>query len=524
MLRQPKMRRLDAQILPAHQKVFECLLNVNREKKLGTVLRVAGGWVRDTLLGLNSHDIDIAIESSPELQVSGERFAKEVSLYQGSHGERERTVSVIRVNPDLSKHIETATVNVYDLPIEFCALRTDDYCEDSRIPLVRPGTPLEDALRRDYTINALFFNLHTEMIEDYTTGLEDLDRRVIRCPLEPRQTFSDDPLRLLRGIRFSGQLGSLGFSIDDSIRNCVDQSLLDILMVKVSRDRIGKEFTKMLSGPRPGKCVQHLFEMGIMAKIILVEIYMKAAKKKAPKTPEIEKCVFLLEMDGSDVRGKVTCLSNILAPLLETSFPGLHSDDRFLAFFFSLVVPFYRGLSADDLRDRLYALCLNGLKLPTSVFNATQRMICSYNQLLSSDLKFEHFAGGELSNETKLIIFDALGVLHDASVPQDCIKLVLLVFFLFEERADVLSRQITDECSQLSSVVWGKLDACPSLLRAHDADLPIKGNQLKDIVNIQPKQIGPILLQMRKELMLNPSLSREDLVTWLQTFSNDNSV
>lgn len=90
-------------------------------------------------------------------------------------------------------------------------LRKETYCQDSRNPQVEFGTAQEDALRRDATVNALFYNIHNRVIEDFTTGLSDMAAKLIRTPLEPLQTFTDDPLRVLRLVRFASRLG---FAID----------------------------------------------------------------------------------------------------------------------------------------------------------------------------------------------------------------------------------------------------------------------------------------------------------------------
>jgi tRNA nucleotidyltransferase (CCA-adding enzyme) len=92
------------------------------------------------------------------------------------------------------------------LPIDLVNLRKEEYALDSRIPTVAFGTPLEDALRRDLTINALFYNINTGQVEDYTEhGIEDLKAGRIRTPLNPEQTFKDDPLRILRVFRFAAR-------------------------------------------------------------------------------------------------------------------------------------------------------------------------------------------------------------------------------------------------------------------------------------------------------------------------------
>lgn len=214
------------------------------------VLRWAGGWVRDRLLGRESHDIDVAINA-----MTGQQFAQHLSEYckqpdaAQTHGFAPGDIGRlhhIASNPDKSKHLETAMVKLFGMDLDFVNLRKETYAEDSRNPQMEFGTAEEDALRRDATINALFYNLHTEQIEDFTGGIRDMDAKTIRTPLEPFHTFMDDPLRVLRLIRFASRLG---FTIDaESEKFMGDKSVLEALRKKISRERVGVELEKMLKG------------------------------------------------------------------------------------------------------------------------------------------------------------------------------------------------------------------------------------------------------------------------------------
>jgi len=214
------------------------------------VLRWAGGWVRDKLLGTGSHDIDVAINVMTGLTFGNElrRFcddpdnAARHNIGPDDIGNLHR----IAANPEKSKNLETTTVKVFGLDLDFVNLRTETYADDSRNPVIEFGTAKEDAQRRDATVNALFYNLHTQEVEDFTTGLEDMKAKLIRTPLEPLQTFMDDPLRVLRLVRFASRLG---FAIDQAARDVMaDLRVLDSLRIKISRERVGVELEKMLKG------------------------------------------------------------------------------------------------------------------------------------------------------------------------------------------------------------------------------------------------------------------------------------
>jgi len=149
----------------SERALFDTLLAASRHHGLPTVLRCAGGWVRDKLLGTTSPDIDVALDD-----MLGREFAEKVNAYLEHRGEDPSGVGVIRVNPDQSKHLETATMKVEGRSIDLVNLRSETYAKGSRIPQVRFGTPEEDALRRDLTINALFYNLNTARIGQRREG------------------------------------------------------------------------------------------------------------------------------------------------------------------------------------------------------------------------------------------------------------------------------------------------------------------------------------------------------------------
>lgn len=234
--------------------------------RTATVIRFTGGWVRDKLLGVDSQDIDVAINN-----MTGYQFGLKLKQFLEEEGNAEkygigRTVPAdgqnsrgskpdyglhkILANPEKSKHLETVTTKIFNLDIDLVNLRKETYTEDSRNPQMEFGTPEEDARRRDATVNAMFYNLNTSQIEDLTgQGFQDMAAKIIRTPLEPYQTFKDDPLRVLRLIRFATRLGyKIDPMAEDAMRN---PEIREALKLKISRERIGIEVEKMLKGPDP---------------------------------------------------------------------------------------------------------------------------------------------------------------------------------------------------------------------------------------------------------------------------------
>jgi len=220
------------------------------------VLRFTGGWVRDKLLGVDSHDIDVGISSMTGLQFGMALkeyldIPENLEKYKKDHdGElKESIVSLhkIEANPEKSKHLETVTTKIFGMDIDLVNLRKETYTEDSRNPQMEFGTPEEDALRRDATVNALFYNLNESKLEDLTgRGIEDMRNKLIRTPLEPYQTFKDDPLRVLRLIRFASRLGYR--IVEETEKAMQNDDIKAALNKKISKERVGTEIEKMLRG------------------------------------------------------------------------------------------------------------------------------------------------------------------------------------------------------------------------------------------------------------------------------------
>ncbi|KAH0565691.1 hypothetical protein GP486_000910 [Trichoglossum hirsutum] len=267
---------------PSQHSVSSELLLPDEFARSKVELRFTGGWVRDKLLGTGSKDIDVAINKmtgyqfglkmKEYLEIPGNK--RKYGLEENDHEKGTPTgghdsgaipradvghkathkglggLHKIEANPEKSKHLETVTTRILGLDIDLVNLRKETYSEDSRNPQMEFGTPEEDALRRDSPVNALFYNLHTSLVEDFTgRGFDDMERKILRTPLEPCQTFKDDPLRVLRLIRFASRLG---FQIDhETEKSMADESIKEALRAKISRERVGAEIEKILKGNDP---------------------------------------------------------------------------------------------------------------------------------------------------------------------------------------------------------------------------------------------------------------------------------
>jgi len=237
-----------------HHKVFKIIASLSGVEQTPTY--VIGGFVRDLLISgsrSNSKDIDIVVIGS------GIEMAKRVKHAIGE----EVPLSVF-------KNFGTAMLKWGDTEIEFVGARKESYRLDSRKPLVENGSLEDDQNRRDFTINALAISLNPgnfgELLDPFG-GLGHLEKKLILTPLEPGTTFSDDPLRMLRGIRFATRLG---FSIEAATLDAMHhhRQRIDI----VSYERISDELNKIMLAKQPGKGFLLLDQTGLL-EIIFPELH-----------------------------------------------------------------------------------------------------------------------------------------------------------------------------------------------------------------------------------------------------------
>ncbi|KAG3114684.1 hypothetical protein PI125_g6234 [Phytophthora idaei] len=340
-------------LMPAEKKLFAFLLDVAAQPAAGgAVLRVAGGWVRDKLLGRDSDDVDIVLD-----RMTGRAFADLVNAYETAQGRTVRAVGVIKANPDQSKHLETATMQIGESMgwVDFVNLRAETYAsEDNRIPTVEIGTPQQDAERRDFTINSLFYNLATKQVEDYTgRGIEDLKNGRLRTPLEPRVTFLDDPLRVLRAVRFGSRFNC---TLEDDLRAAAQLEEVRVALIrKVSRERVGKELSGMLTGSaaHPERALRLLHDLHLCESVFLPSALLE-------KTP-------------------------VCRPDVEVENLAEKKHELLVRILASLLLPF-RGLCVRDKRRRSVATFVvqDSLKLPNRDAKDVDNVLAHVGRLQAS--------------------------------------------------------------------------------------------------------------------------------------------
>ena len=243
-------------------KIFKQISNAADE--LGLECYVVGGYVRDIFLSRPSKDIDIVVVGSgiKMAEVFSKKFGK------GAH------LSVF-------KNFGTAQVKYHEIEVEFVGARKESYSHDSRNPIVENGTLEDDQNRRDFTINAMAVCMNEdrfgELIDPFN-GMDDLKERTIKTPLDPDITFSDDPLRMMRCIRFATQLN---FYIDDETFQALERNKERINII--SKERIADELNKIIVSPIPSKGFIDLDRSGLLPLVFPELIELQGVETRTGK-------------------------------------------------------------------------------------------------------------------------------------------------------------------------------------------------------------------------------------------------
>jgi poly(A) polymerase len=212
---------------------------------------VVGGYVRDLLLGRTQPDLDVVVEEggAPQLAV---RFAELAGAGP----------------PVIFERYGTAQVTLRGHLVEFVSARSESYASDSRKPDVRPATLEEDLRRRDFTINTLLMDFDGNIEDRLGSARADLEAGILRTPADPAQTFSDDPLRMLRAARFAAQLG---FDLAPDVLPAMRRLSGRLAPPIVSVERVTEELSKMLGSDRP-KLALELLDSGGLLDVVLPEV------------------------------------------------------------------------------------------------------------------------------------------------------------------------------------------------------------------------------------------------------------
>ncbi|KAL7118172.1 hypothetical protein ACP275_03G118900 [Erythranthe tilingii] len=490
-------------------EIFDRLLQVIRHFTLQTQLRVAGGWVRDKLLGKECCDIDIALDD-----MLGREFCEKVNEYLSSTGEETHGIGVIQCNPDQSKHLETARMRLLDVWIDFVNLRAEDYSENSRIPTMRFGTPEEDAFRRDLTINSLFYNINTSSVEDFTErGIADLKSGKIVTPLPPKQTFLDDPLRVLRAIRFGARFG---FVLDEELKiAAADNDVKAAIADKISRERIGHEIDLMVSGNEPVKAIAYISELQLFWAVFSVPSDIE------PSTPEECDRLCVAYMDSA----------SRLLQLVESS--SFTDDQQRLCLYAALLLPFRNSVYKDKKGKKIPVVSYifrTSLKLKASdsdnVINihlAAEKLL-SLIPLIIKDETFEIVEGDEHKETIDVPAASKLRILTGLLLREikEFWRAALMVSLLLYPKYIVSIKNSSSEETELHGrkELFNRVENAileMGLDKVWELKPLVNGREIMSMLHL--KSGGPIVKEWQQKLLewqlANPSGSAEECIDWM---------
>jgi hypothetical protein len=487
-----------------------------------------------------------------------------LSLYRVVNNSKKIRAAVIKANPDKSKHLETTTFVLNGIDLDLCNLRTEEYAADSRIPKMSMGTVLQDAARRDFTVNALFFNLDTMQVEDVLEGqqgLRDLRNRVLRTPMAPMVTLCDDPLRTIRAARFAGRYN---LQISEDIEQAAVQEVVhECMRTKLSRGRIGEELAKMLKYAQTDP-VKLLRAFQIMTRWNLMPIVCDTppADTVLPNTgllEGIEAGAAALCAQSQSATGQMDCTpehklgtneqqaipyqlcvallskacDKLMARLASSSSSSYDTQTFLLS---SFLIPFH--LYQYAVKTKAYSVAqfvvMSWHKIRAQHATACVQAITNAFRLVFLSIK--------LWEQRKLLDPAARGIaapveektraLHDilegpfdedylviesGKLLTDMKKTYDVVVPLAEVLCEVcfpalLEQRVLSEYTawlqdkERKDAVWGCLEWTPLL----------KGNELTKLCNIRGQRVGEVVRHMNEWRYTRPGVSKEEMTEWLR--------
>ena len=459
------------------KECFSIIMNILKKNNLNSVIsRVAGGWVRDKLLGKESDDIDIAVSG-----INANDLVKIINeeLYSGKS-----KIGIIKQNPNRGKNVEVITTKICKISIDFVNLRTKD---KDGIP-----SPLSDAEFRDISINSLFYNINEQKVEDFTKrGIKDLENGIIETPIEPNIGLKNDPFIIIRMLRFAIKYK---FRIEKDINDYIQKNgkdILDEFCTKVSKQRLEKEMTKIFLIDNSEFIIAYLYSFNILDILFFLKDYD-------------------LHYNYDNLFLKVTnlyILGHYLLKRGEKIFEIELNSDNFnkIDYSFLLLTLFFRNFKYKDTYLN-HKILSTTYKTSIEHRNENNFMCKNFDELLKiiNENKYERFPIFKVLK--KIHINNIIHVLL-ASIAYEYIESVKLDFILSEIDEDVLQK-IIDKNKKFYDYVKNE-----DLLHLDKMKPLINAKEIAELLNIKGnKEIGTIKNYLMDEQIKNPKLSKEEAI------------
>lgn len=440
-------------------KIVEKIKNAIKLTHFENHVFLVGGVVRDSLLGIKPTDVDVVCDiKGGGLMVANLLAAREKCYVLGSNPVVYETYGTAKVrlfkDPDLK-----------DFDIEFVQTRKEQYHKESRNPDTCYGTIEEDAKRRDLTINSLYYNITDGKLYDYNQAIDDLANQVIRTPSDPDIIFNDDPLRILRVIRFSCRYG-WGINKETWLGMIKNAHRIKI----ISQERITDEVTKIITSPNASVGVRKMLYCGILHRI-LPDIYdmTMAYESRNPMVTSFDHTMKVLDE---------------VQPFVENRLAALFHDVG------RVITEKDRTISPDEFSSDIASADLKAMKYPNYVIDAVQTAIKNHRI-------FKMYADGVTPPDKKIRKFintcgDEIGTTLDLMNANN-----------LYQTYDKKKRQVLD--------IIARIDELETIEESKNVKLPISGNDIMKEFNLKSgPHIGKLMDKLKDAFFENPNITKEE--------------